>query len=700
MIGFSNRYFFSFLILCFHLLLHSATSCQDSPVRYPWQEESLSGPSTMVTMCVDKDWMPFEKIDEQGNHVGIAADILRLISHRSGVTFDLIPTESWEQSLEFSKKGICQSISFLNKTPEREQWLVFTEPYYEDQDVFITREEHEIVENPAELSGKTLVLPRHTHVENRIRRDFPNLELILVDSHNEALHWVNERKADMTLRSLTLAAYIIKTEGWFNLKIAGELPQYTNQLRIGISRNLIHIRDTLNAAIATLTPSEIHEITNQYVPVHVVPSYNYRLIAIITGGFTFVLLIGIFWNYQLRRFNRRLEAKQQELLLLSQKLATSAKRYKAIIAASNSGAWEYTAQTDHLWCSPQYFKMLGRSARDFDLTSHNNAEKIWKELLHPEDLPCALKYLRNFVANPSNTYETTFRMLHASGDYRWILSRGQGLKDVGGNPGLMIIGTHIDITEQKNTEEIIRQKNKELETFLYVTSHDLRSPLINIEGFSAKIKSGLQKLSNLLPEDCSQHQEFNEVSEIVNKSLPRNLSVVLSNVEKMDTLISGLLKIARTGKLKLYIEPVNMDKLIRNIRITLGFQEEQANAHYEIKPLPDCYGDQNLINQLFTNLIDNAIKYRKPHQPVSIKIDAVHDESTATYRIQDNGIGISASNQNKVWDVFYRVDDETQKGDGIGLSLAAKIVERHKGSIWVESEQGKGSTFFVRLPRN
>ena len=115
-----------------------------------------------ITLCVDPDWVPFESINEEGRHEGIAADLLRLVAARTGLRLRLVPTVDWDDSLAASRDGRCQLVSFLNRTPQREAWLLFSEPLFTDTNVFITREPHPFISDPGGLEGETIVLPRGT----------------------------------------------------------------------------------------------------------------------------------------------------------------------------------------------------------------------------------------------------------------------------------------------------------------------------------------------------------------------------------------------------------------------------------------------------------------------------------------------------------------------------------------------------------
>ncbi len=230
---FSSRSIVAALALCVAILLPSLALCLDLAAEER-QYLDASGP---ISYCVDPDWAPYETVTERGEHVGIGADLLRLAASRAGLALRLVVTKDWEDSLAQSKAGTCTLLNFLNQTPKRDAWLSFTEPLFIDPNVIITREGHPFVADLAALSNETLTLPKGTSIEERVRRDFPNLRILLSDSDADSFAMVAEKKADLTIRSMTVSVYTIKKEGWFNLKIAGQIPGYDNHLRVGIVKD-------------------------------------------------------------------------------------------------------------------------------------------------------------------------------------------------------------------------------------------------------------------------------------------------------------------------------------------------------------------------------------------------------------------------------------------------------------------------------
>ena len=269
-----------------------------------------------LSLCVDPDWWPFEVIDFNGQHAGIAADLLALVAQRQGLQFKLHPTRTWEESLAASQAGQCRLMSFLNRTPERERWLVFTEPLLTDPNVLITREEHPFIADLGQLKGATIALPRGTAMMERLRTDYPQLQFIGTDSETEALQMVSERRADLTLRSLIVAAHTIKHNGWFNLKIAGQVPGYDNQLRMGVLKSETTLRDLLNKGIATLTAQDRARAVDRHVAINVVSKVGLdhavvRWLLALLALLGVVAVTSLLWMRRLQQLNAQLRTLSQ-----------------------------------------------------------------------------------------------------------------------------------------------------------------------------------------------------------------------------------------------------------------------------------------------------------------------------------------------------------------------------------------------------
>ncbi|WP_375056040.1 diguanylate cyclase [Zobellella sp. DQSA1] len=283
------------------------------PAALSASERAYINAHPSISLCVDPDWWPFEAIDKHGQHVGIAADLIAIAAANTGLQVQLHPTATWEESLIASRAGDCMALSFLNQTPEREQWLIFTAPLLEDPNVLITREEHPFISDVSALTGKTIALPYGTAMAEFFARDFPHIEIVYTDSESEALRLVSERKVDMTLRSLIMAAHTIKNEGWFNLKVSGQIPGYDNRLRMGVLKSEQTLRDILDKGIATLTPEQRQQIMGRHTAMNMVSQVvtDYTLVYALGATLTAVLATSLFWMRRLNGLNRRLKILAQ-----------------------------------------------------------------------------------------------------------------------------------------------------------------------------------------------------------------------------------------------------------------------------------------------------------------------------------------------------------------------------------------------------
>jgi signal transduction histidine kinase len=268
------------------------------------------------------------------------------------------------------------------------------------------------------------------------------------------------------------------------------------------------------------------------------------------------------------------------------------------------------------------------------------------------------------------------------------------------------------ILERKQSEESLRrsevklaelarnleEKNKELEMIVYIASHDLRSPLVNIQGFSRELTQSCAELRSKLAAPVLEGAKPTEVASLLEHDIPEALQYITAGVAKMDALLSGFLRFSRLGRAAMQIEPLDMNAMLARVVHSMEYQILEVGAQVEVRPLPRCRGDATQINQVFSNLLDNALKYRHPRRRPSIVISGSQEEGRATYVVEDNGIGIASGDQERVFELFYRLDPSMANGEGLGLTITQKMLERQGGKIWIESEPGKGTRFFVSLP--
>lgn len=243
-----------------------------------------------------------------------------------------------------------------------------------------------------------------------------------------------------------------------------------------------------------------------------------------------------------------------------------------------------------------------------------------------------------------------------------------------------------DITERKQAEEKIKhyaaeleRSNRDLEHFAYVVSHDLQEP-------ARMVKSYLDLLEQ------SYHGELDEEAREL-------IAYAMDGAERMQAMIRALLDLSRVETRGVDFAPVDCNLLVKNALDDLALTIEENNAQVTHDPLPTVMADQAQLTQVFQNLVANAIKFRREDETPRVHISAQQEDDRWIFSVEDNGIGVDPNQKERIFQIFQRLHtQEEYPGVGIGLALCRRIVERHGGRIWVESEPGQGSTFYFTLP--
>ena len=255
----------------------------------------------------------------------------------------------------------------------------------------------------------------------------------------------------------------------------------------------------------------------------------------------------------------------------------------------------------------------------------------------------------------------------------------------------------IDVTLIKKAEKLLAAKNKELEQIIFVASHDLRSPLVNVEGFSRELEYSLQDIENLFAEKKNSIELESFLSAELS-DMKSSIDRIRKSVHQMDNLLKGLLKLSRSGRSAIKVTTVDMNNLMENVVSSMSYRIREAGVEVELGDLPSCKGDVVQLTQVFSNLLDNALKYRHKERKGIVKINGSFESGRSVYRVEDNGIGIAENHQKNIFELFHRLDPGETEGDGLGLTIAKQILGRLEGNIAVESLPGKGSVFIVNLP--
>ncbi len=368
------------------------------------------------------------------------------------------------------------------------------------------------------------------------------------------------------------------------------------------------------------------------------------------------------------------------------------RRFRALVQNNSDIISVFDAEGNILYQSPSVERILGYGAKD------RIGENVFESpLVHPDDIDQNREFFIEALANPGVNVRAEFRRRAADGSWCHIEAVGKNLLDDLFVEG--IIANYRDASERTRDQDQIRklneelerrieertaqlsEANKELESFSYSVSHDLRAPLRDIGGFAQMLRrrtgSSLDKVSL------------------------RYLETILSSVEHAGTLVDDLLAFSRMGRAEMRQTVVDMNGIVGEARSELQLETEGREVEWKVGVLPDVHGDPSMLRLVVGNLLSNAIKYTRDRDPAIIEVGSIHEERETVFFVRDNGVGFDVKYVSKLFGVFQRLHSTDEfEGNGIGLANVQRIVNRHGGRVWAEGEMGKGATFFFSLPRS
>ncbi|WP_433703806.1 sensor histidine kinase [Paraburkholderia sacchari] len=250
--------------------------------------------------------------------------------------------------------------------------------------------------------------------------------------------------------------------------------------------------------------------------------------------------------------------------------------------------------------------------------------------------------------------------------------------------------------------EDLRQQTQENEMFIHSVSHDLRAPLVNLQGFSRELNHACEDLRERVARSSLGPEARARVERIINEDIGEALRYLQTAVLRASHIIDALLRLARVGRVEYRRQRVNVQELVQRVVDAMHASVRARNAQVSVRGLPPVWGDPTALEQVFANLIGNALNYLDPAREGRVEIGTADAppgvESLQIFYVRDNGLGIPEVARPRLFQAFQRMHGNVAPGEGIGLALVRRMVERHGGRIWVESVEGEGTTFYLSLP--
>jgi two-component system CheB/CheR fusion protein len=379
----------------------------------------------------------------------------------------------------------------------------------------------------------------------------------------------------------------------------------------------------------------------------------------------------------LKKLNNELEKRVSERTAA---LSMSEERFRLVSLATNDAVWDWNLVSNEMWWNEGFRTMFGYQPEEVE-----RGIESWYNRLHPEDRDRVIDGIHEVINSGRNQWSDEYRFMQANGTFSYIFGRGYVLHNENGTPYRML-GSLVDLTKLKQTQEELgktnenlRRINNDLDNFIYTASHDLKAPIINLEGLVKRLKKEL----NL---------EDDNVSFIV--------ELITETVEAFKRTVNSLTEVSKIQKnINEDIEWVGLHDLLHEITLNIRdmIESSEADIMEDFAEVKKIHFSRKNLRSIVYNLLSNAIKYRSPDRKPIIKISTRKIKGYILLCVEDNGLGIEENKLSKMFTMFKRFHDHVD-GSGVGLYIVKRILENVGGKIEVESELNQGTAFRIYFP--
>lgn len=627
-----------------------------------------------IVLAGDPNWLPFEGFDNNKNYIGIVADYLEEIKKYVPLEIEPQFTQSWQETLGLAKDEAVDIISGdIGDSNTTKHYKAIT-PYITAPIVIVMRDNQAYVENLNDVQEKRIAAIKEYGYLERLKKAYPHLHLIETSTVPQALELLSKGRLDAVLLSLPVASYFIKSMGLKNIKIVGKTD--TNvEVTMLVHKSKPQLHAILEKVVSQIPRKKYLEIIGEWTEVKFAKKIDYTLLASIVAAFAFIFM-GIFY------WNRKLSSEIAKRKVIERDLQEREAQVRTLIDNMPLFVLVTDLKGNILTVNPYTMRELG--IRDTTKLQNFNITDFYA---NPDERDAILERLDE----EGKIEEKIIRFKRLNGEaYSMMVS----ILPIVYNHQNTLLSIAIDLTERLEMEQALNVAKEQAEKanlakteFLANMSHEIRTPMNAVLGFSELLE---KIISDPVQKDylASIKRGGNALLGIINDILD------LSKIE--------------AGKLEIVLESVNLKQLAVEMESIFHVKLVQKNLHFQIQvddTIPKyLLLDSTRMRQILFNLIGNAIKFTS-HGIVSLEIynareDVEKSKIDLEIRVRDSGIGIPKEQQKHIFDAFtQQLGQDSQKygGTGLGLTICKKLTEMMNGSIDVESEVGKGSTFIVKL---
>ena len=715
------------LFFFFHLIFYASHASQIKESKEFYDEVNT------ITIAAEPDYPPFSMLDKNGNPDGFSVELFKEAAARVGLEVE-IKVGVWNQIRQELAEGKIDALPLISRTPDREALYDFSMPYLILHGAVFVRTGRDDIRSLADLKDKSVAVMRGSSAEEFARRENVSDYITETNTYDEAFQNLSIGNYDAVLTQRIMGIRLLDEIGINNIKALDlQIPQFRHEFCFAVQEGNFQLLERLNEGLSiVIADGTYNSIRLKWLGPQVmeeVPLNRILIIAlhIFTPLFLIFLLASIFiLRKQIKKRTGRLQVEVQEEhketldVLRKQQLL-----FKEMEKISKIGGWDYDVETGRVNCTNGVYEIYGVTRGENTLASYEVGSSFY--------LPAAREKLAAVFQQALKTgepYDLVLEFKSADGTEKWVRTIGKAEMDNGKVKRLY--GNIVDVTEQIATESELRKlkdelekqvdqrtaqleehvgkidksqkallymvedlnditaelkeerkkledANKELEAFTYSVSHDLRSPLRAINGFSSFL---MEDYADKLDEEGKKY-----------------LNTIRDNATRMDQLITDLLNLSRIYRTEVKLSEVNMGEIVKSIYYEVASKKEKEEFEIFIQDMSMVKCDSSLMKHVWQNLIENALKYSSKSEKKEITIGSKEEKNEIIFFIKDSGVGFNSKYIKKLFGVFQRLHREDEfEGTGVGLAIVKRIISRHGGRVWAEGEENKGATFYFSLP--
>ncbi|MEH6472585.1 MAG: transporter substrate-binding domain-containing protein [Halopseudomonas sp.] len=643
----------------------------DVELAFTPEEEQWLDDNPIILAASDPKWAPMEFIDDKGNFSGMVADYMGLMEKRLGIKIELIPQDSWSDALESAKQRKVSMLTSAARTPERDKYMLFTEPYLELPAVIIVNNRAEGISSMADLRGKKVAVVKDYGTHDFLKKGFPYLELLPVSDINSGLYDVSYGKADAFVGNIASASYFIENNAIQNLRVAGE-SGYVFELGIASRNDSQALHQILQKGLASITADERQVIYRKWIGLKskAWKLTKEQLIALFAIAGALLIIAVLFWTVVLKRTVRTRTVELEQSLARSRAILESTTD-GILVVDKKGGIYSFNQKFQEIWRFPE---AIANAKQQMAFT-----EYAMKQLKDPQGFLKTMKELSHQVDLTSSSI-----LLFKDGRIVEHATRPQQI----GNENIGIVWSFRDITQQRKGEEDLKaamqaaeNANHAKSNFLATMSHEMRTPMNAVLGMS--------HLALKHEASPKQRDRLNSI-----QMAARSLLGLISDILDLSKIEAGHLELER-------IE-FDLDRLLESTAVVAGYQALNQGLGFAIHVRRDVprrfVGDPQRLGQILLNLVGNAVKFTDSGK-VEVNVSVAErsdDQLCLRFDVSDTGIGLTRQQTEVIFSAFTQADSSTTRrygGTGLGLSISSKLVDKMGGTLEVDSEPGQGSTF-------